>query len=231
MITITTATTLIECIWFASERDMQVLIQDIYKAYKKCHKGKAKSSKAQQYDALLLDNLFNTYLVLQTNTYHPKPYTTFIDVKPNASTLLSSLFASYLGHFKHAKHYNIIQQKYSQFPWLRLFFYIQDTTYVSTSYHKLATKFSHQQYFFDTLFKDFIVIIQKGKSFITSSIHNEECSLRYLAQFIKKLQRNSQGHVFVSEVGYVHNRLKQRKIRQIFLPSTYNFYHNFTYTF
>lgn len=138
------------------------------------------------------------------------------------TTNINSLFASYIGHIKHAKHYKILQNKITQFPWLKLFFYNNKGHYTMTTNNKSATKFTHQHYFFNTIFNNFVVLIQKGNSFIINTFKGSEFNLKHLNATLEKLQSNRQSYVFISEQGYVHNKLKQRKLKQIFI--THHFY-------
>ena len=140
------------------------------------------------------------------------------DLKKDSVLQISSLFASYVGHFKHAKHYKLLLEKLKQFPWLKHFFYQDNTSYLSKSYNKFATKFSHQQQFFQQHFQNFIAIIQKGKCFVTN-INNQQYHLKYLNSYLSKLQTTAQNYVFVSEQGFVHNRLKQRRISKLFIAT------------
>ena len=57
---------------------MDVSIQQLYQAYQLCHKGKAKTSKAQLYSAKLLDNLYDMQGALQSQSYQAKPASCFV---------------------------------------------------------------------------------------------------------------------------------------------------------
>ena len=146
---------------------------------------------------------------------------------------LNALFFSYLGHIQHAKSYKIISNKFRQFPYLKLFFYLKDDKYQSTAYNKHASKFFHQRYFFNTIFKNFSILIQKGTCFLVStySIHDnkryhikEEFTLKKLDETFQNLQNDNQSYIYVSEQGFVHNALKQRKLRYIFISN--HIHHN-----
>ena len=155
----------------------------------------------------------------QQNTKQLTQGVLFILNKDN-STQIKSLFASYLGHFKHAKHDKVLLEKIKQFPWLKHFFYQSDGKYLSKTYHKFATKFSHQQQFFNHHFQNFIIILQKGRAFITNISQTQtQTHIKQLSNYLKQLQTNAQNYVFVSEQGYVHHRLKQRKINQLFISN------------
>jgi hypothetical protein len=340
MVMITTiATIVIECVWFVSERDMEVSIKQIYQAYKKCHSGKTKTPQAKNQlnkaqlskiplhkqlknvpanKGLPIGNLSsqffgNVYMneldQFVKHTLKVKSYVRFVDdfillgekqecqkwqqqiefflatklqlklkkekfLKPINSgvdflgyiiyphyklvrkrvvhnfyqklktwyqdnvispkngrlfclnsknnTYLNSLFASYLGHFKHARYYKILQSKKQQFWWLNLFFYQKNNQYYSTTYCQFASKFSHQVSFFNHFFQGFVVLIQKGKNFIINN-DNNQMPLKYLSTYLQKLHYQQQSYIFVSEQGYVHNRLKQRRVRQLFISNQSSF--------
>ncbi len=57
---------------------MDVSIQQLYQAYRLCYKGKAKTSKAQQYSGRLLDNLYDMQWALQSHRYQAKPASCFV---------------------------------------------------------------------------------------------------------------------------------------------------------
>ena len=57
---------------------MDVSIKQLYRAYQCCQKGKTKTSKAQQYSALLLDNLYDMQRALQSHCYQAKPSHCFV---------------------------------------------------------------------------------------------------------------------------------------------------------
>ncbi|TDO99940.1 RNA-directed DNA polymerase [Marinomonas balearica] len=64
---------------------MEVSWQQLYSAAQQCRKGKAKGVQCQQYQARLLDNLFDTQSALQSHTWQPSPMRCFVasnGVKP-----------------------------------------------------------------------------------------------------------------------------------------------------
>ncbi len=140
-------------------------------------------------------------------------------------THINSLFFSYLGHFKPAKAHKVLQQKIQQFPWLSLFFYQQNNQYRSTLHNKFADNFSQQLNFFNYFFQDFVVITQIGKAFILGNDTTQK-PIRQLTAYLKIQQSNKQSYVFISEQGYAHNRLKQRRVRQLFIANHQQFTHN-----
>ncbi len=62
-----------------------------------------------------------------------------------------------------------------------------------------------------------VLKIKIGLANITQVQHH----IKHLNTYLKQLQNNAQAYIFVSEQGYVHNRLKQRKLRQLFIPNIY----------
>jgi hypothetical protein len=70
-----------------------------------------------------------------------------IDLNKDNTHTLNSMLSSYIGHFKHAKYYKILEQKTKQFPWLKLLFYQDSDKYLSTTYNKFAINFKQQKFF------------------------------------------------------------------------------------
>ncbi len=159
-----------------------------------------------------------------------------IDLNKQSTLTIHSLVASYIGHFKHANSAKLIQSKFSQFKWLALLFNGYKNNYTIKTVNKFASKFSHQLYYFHQAFKGFIVLVQKGK-FFTFKQNNLNKLPKQLQQLTIDLQTNlarlhihflnimldffqqtSTPYVFISEQGYVHNHLKQRKLRLLFHP-------------
>jgi len=91
---------------------------------------------------------------------------TILHLPKLASDKIDSVFASYIGHFKHAKSHKIIKQKFSQFKWLDLLFYYHDDKYKSKRHTKKAAKLISQWNYFRFHYQPFVLFMQVGCYFV-----------------------------------------------------------------
>ena len=71
---------------------------EIYKAYKKCRKGKGNSLNSQHFEANLIENLYLLETALNSDSYKPKRFVCFLTTSPKLREVFASDFSDRVVH-------------------------------------------------------------------------------------------------------------------------------------
>ena len=153
---------------------------------------------------------------------------TIVSLKLEIVERLRSVLSSYLGHFSHAKFFNIVVGLRKRYKWLNLIF-----RFVECRVEPLW-----EWNYFKHTFNSFIVLMQVGnriegynqdaivlsKKWTLAKQHHrarfervisiKASNLMFLTRYIKA---NGFSYCFVSEQGYLKNNLKNRKLRYLWV--------------
>lgn len=127
-----------------------------------------------------------------------------------AETKLSSLLASYWGHFSHASSFNLKKRILSRFVWLKLLFSDQSGRLVSNTQPKRVSSFRSQCRYFQRLFPLANTQIQKGwvyQSLVADATQPSTIKQDNLFTCVTR--------VIVDESGHLPGGLKRRRLKQI----------------
>jgi len=165
-----------------------------------------------------------------------------LNLNPEILESLRSVLASYMGHFSHAKHYNLMNKIKKRYRWLELLFAFRERKNFKSTASPLyqnenCGKFLGQWYYFKTLFPNNVLLIQKGNRIemynedaarmgvsweikISKTRGIRECisiKAKNFGNVISYLRSNGCSYSYVSEQGYLKNNLKNRKLRYVYL--------------
>jgi len=164
-----------------------------------------------------------------------------IDLNEAARGELHSLVASYIGHLKHAQAQKAWQQKIVEFPWLASLFNFTGGSLQHKLWLKSAQSFNEQRYFFERHYPKSHLIIQKGYYWVLNEsafnalphVFRQQKSIKQgqdlseayyeipqqlLAALVRYYQCQAIAYILVVQSGYVHHRLRQRKLSLMVMP-------------
>lgn len=154
---------------------------------------------------------------------------------------IQATLASYLGHFRHANHQRLVQQVWQRFAWLESLFQRQGTRLLPRWQARSAHSFAAQWRHFQALWPSSLIVMQRGARCYV--LNDQALWLQQLCRFplnptpcpgfqrslsipfpllwrlLADLRRQRLAYVLVLEEGYLPGGLKQRRLREWFLPT------------
>lgn len=143
-----------------------------------------------------------------------------LDVKYEARENLCAVLASYWGHFKHASSYRLRHELFTKHAWLTWLFL--DAQQLIPRWQPMsASRFYTQHTFFSAQYPVRYVLIQKGNQLyvFSKNVLLNTYSMGFLNTLRRRFMRAQSAFALVTEQGYLPSKIKQRALRQIWLPA------------
>lgn len=151
---------------------------------------------------------------------------------------LRAVLASYLGHFKHAKHYKLLVRIWQRFLWLALLFNQRECHLTPAWKPIYVSSFFSQQVYFQSSFLNALVRLQKGyqmlslypkvsknkdsKTLLLAWHSNSDSSKNQYFIAAEDYIRAQVNHLVVKQEGYFPGGLRERCVQQLFInPGVY----------
>lgn len=130
-----------------------------------------------------------------------------IDLSVEKRDKLMSVMASYLGHYKHAKHYRLLQRLFSEYYWLAWLFNVEQGRLIRLWEPRRPTRFRTQINFFQYVFPYAELNVQKG--------YRQQC-LKALKPCTSSLECPTVLKLIIKEQGFLKGGLKRRCIEKLY---------------
>ena len=140
---------------------------------------------------------------------------------------LRAQLSSYLGHFKHAKHYRLLTRVWQRFLWLALLFRPYQCQLIILWKPIYVSGFSSQQAYFQASYPNATVCIQKGyqqillppKRVQQTPLHKKNAHATQTDTFVllSSDTRAQVNRVMVKQQGYLAGGLRERCVSQLFI--------------
>ena len=155
---------------------------------------------------------------------------------------LRALLASYWGHLSHARSTHLLQKILRQFPWLEWLFEFGGEGLRCRYRAPRLISMQEQWNYYSQRYPGFVLLMQKGHCWISNHPAVESYLLKRkidsrqawlwgkkphwvvplggLSALLRSLRDRNISHLWISEQGYSHNRLKQRNVSLLYLSNT-----------
>ncbi len=143
-----------------------------------------------------------------------------LDVKYETRESLRAVLSSYWGHFEHASSYRLRHALFAKHAWLTWLFL--DAQQLTPRWQPMnASRFYTQHTFFSVQYPVQYVLVQKGNQlcFFSKNVLLNTYSMGVLNTLRRRLIRAQSAFALVTEQGYLSSKIKQRVLRQIWLPA------------